>query len=57
MGFWKNLRAVLAHPDIVHELEMERTTRQQLSRTLMTIEDQLECAETGIDILQKRKGA
>ena len=23
MGFWKNLRAVLARPDIVRELELE----------------------------------
>lgn len=52
MGFWKNLRAVLAHPDIVHELEMERTTRQQLSQTLVTTEGQLEDAEADVNILE-----
>ena len=52
MGFWKNLRTVLAHPDIVRELEMERTARQQLSQALTTAEGHLEDTETDIDILE-----
>lgn len=51
MGFRKNLRAVLAHPDIVRELELERTARQQLSQALTTTEGQLEDAEADVDIL------
>lgn len=35
MGFWKNLRVVLAHPDIVGELE---TARNELRQTQQTME-------------------
>lgn len=52
MGFWKNLRAVLAHPDIVNELELERTTRKQLSQTLAATEGELADAETDTEILE-----
>ena len=52
MGFWKDLRTVLAHPDIVRELELERMARQQLSQTLMATEDRLDGAETDVDILE-----
>lgn len=52
MGFWKNLRAVLAHPDIVRELEMERTTCQQLSRALATAEDEWGKADTDAFLLE-----
>lgn len=52
MGFWKNLRTVLAHPDIVRELELERMARQQLSQALTTAEGHLEDTETDIDILE-----
>lgn len=52
MGFLKNLRTALAHPDIVRELELERTARQQLSQALMTTEGQLEDAEADVDILE-----
>lgn len=52
MGFWKDLRAVLARPNIVRELELERMARQQLSQALMTAEGHLEDAETDVDILK-----
>ena len=52
MGFWKNLRTVLTHPDIVNELETERTTRQQLSRALATAEDEWGKADTDAFLLE-----
>lgn len=52
MGFWKNLRAVLAHPDIVNELEMERTARQQLSRALTAAENEWGQADTDAFLLE-----
>jgi len=56
MGFWKNLRAVLAHPDIVNELEMERTARLQLSRALATAEDEWGKADTDAFLLEGKLG-
>lgn len=66
MGFWKNLRAVLAHPDIVSELETYRMTCQQFNRALAAtenewaksdtdaflLEQELECAVTQVDACQ-----
>ncbi len=52
MGFWKNLRAVLAHPDIVCELELERTTCQQLSRALAEAELEWGRADTDAFLLE-----
>ncbi len=52
MGFWKDLRTVLTHPDIVNELEVERTTRLQLSRALAVAEDQVADAEMDFDTLE-----
>ena len=54
MGFWKNLRAALAHPDIVSELETERMTRKQLSQTLAAAEGQLADTETDAEILEEK---
>lgn len=53
MGLWKNLRAVLAHPDIMDELEKEKAARQELDSTLAATEHELELAEDDAGILRQ----
>lgn len=54
MGFWQSFRAALRNPDIVDELEAERTTRKQLSAALVSAEQDLEGAETDIFLLERK---
>lgn len=56
MGFWKNLQAVLQHPDIVSELETERTTRKQLSDALAATESELGRTEIDAFLLERKVG-
>lgn len=53
MGFWKNLRAVLAHPDIVRELETYRTTCQQLNHALAAAENEWAKTDTDAFLLER----
>lgn len=54
MGFWKNLRDVLHSPDIVAELEQERTVRQQLSAALSDANNELEKMDTDVFLLERK---
>ena len=54
MGFWKNLWAVLRSPDIVAELESERTARQQLYATLTDTRNELEKTDTNAFLLERK---
>lgn len=54
MGFWKNLRAVLRSPDIVAELEGERTARQQLYAALSDANNELEKTDTDVLLLERK---
>lgn len=53
MGFWKNLRVVLTHSDIVSELETERMTRQQLNCALDAAENEWGKADTDAFLLER----
>lgn len=57
MGFWKNLRDVLHSPDIVAELEQERTVRQQLSAALSDANNELEKMDTDVFFAGTEAGA
>lgn len=54
MGFWKNLLAVLRSPDIVTELESERSARQQLYATLTDTQNELEKTDTDAFLLGRK---
>lgn len=53
MWIWKNLQAVLTHPDIMDELEKEKAARQELNSALAATEHDLELAEDDIGILRQ----
>ena len=54
MGFWKNLWAVLRSPDIVAELESERTAWQQLYATLTDTQNELGKTDTDAFLLERK---
>lgn len=42
MDFWKNLRAVLTHPDLLREMEAEQQHSAQIEQELAECVDQAE---------------